>query len=65
MAGGGLFVSFDKVSDKSARVNLKAHIRNNSPKNETVTVSFTLKKKSGELAGEAYGKGKQPMPFRQ
>jgi beta-galactosidase len=52
VAGGGLFVSFDKVSDKSAIVNLKAHVRNNSPKNETVTVSFALKKKSGELAGE-------------
>ena len=32
MAGGGLFVSFADVSEKSAVVNLKAHIRNNSMK---------------------------------
>ena len=43
VAGGGLFVSFADVSEKSAVVNLKAHIRNNSMKGERVTVSFELK----------------------
>lgn len=49
VAGGGLFVSFDKVSEKMAEVNLKAHIRNNSLKNEKVMVTFALKNRSGEL----------------
>ena len=48
VAGGGLFVSFAEVSERNAIVNLKAHIRNNSEKNEQVTVIFNLKKKSGE-----------------
>ena len=49
MAGGGLFVSYADVSEKSALVNLKAHIRNNSANDKNVTVTFELKKKSGEL----------------
>lgn len=49
MAGGGLFVSFADVSEKSAVVNLKAYIRNNSMKGERVTVSFELKDKQGKV----------------
>ena len=49
VAGGGLFVSYDEVSDKNATVNLKAHVRNSSEKEVKVIVSFELKKKSGEL----------------
>ena len=49
VAGGGLFVSFADVSEKSAVVNLKAYIRNNSMKGERVTVSFELKDKQGKL----------------
>ena len=49
VAGGGLFVSFADVSEKSAVVNLKAHIRNNSMKGERVTVSFELKDKQGKV----------------
>ena len=52
IAGGGLFVSYNHVSEKSAEVNLKAHVRNSSGKNEKVTVSFELKKRSGELVKE-------------
>ena len=47
VAGGGLFVSFDKVSDKFAEVNLKAHIRNNSARSQKVNVTFDLKDKQG------------------
>ena len=47
VAGGGLFVSFDKVSDKYAEVNLKAHIRNNSARSQKVNVTFDLKDKKG------------------
>ena len=49
VAGGGLFVSFADVSEKSAVVNLKAYIRNNSMKGERVTVSFELKDKQGKV----------------
>ena len=47
VAGGGLFVSFDKVSDRFAKVNLKAHIRNNSARDQKVSVTFDLKDKKG------------------
>ena len=47
VAGGGLFVSFDRVSEESAIVNLKAHIRNNSAKSEKVSVTFDLKDRQG------------------
>ena len=43
VAGGGLFVSYDEVSDKNATVNLKAHVRNSSEKEVKVIVSFELK----------------------
>ena len=52
IAGGGLFVSYNNVSEKSAEVNLKAHVRNSSGKNKKVTVSFELKKRSGEPVKE-------------
>lgn len=53
VAGGGLFVSFADVSERSAIVNLKAHIRNNSMKGEHVTVSFELKDKQGKVIKQA------------
>lgn len=63
VAGGGLFVSFADVSEQSAVVNLKAHIRNNSAKGERVMVSFELKDKQGRVVEQAtrklaVGKGK-------
>lgn len=53
VAGGGLLVSFADVSAKSAVVNLKAHVRNSSESNKRVTVTFELKKKSGEVVKRA------------
>jgi beta-galactosidase len=63
VAGGGLFISYADVSEKSAVVNLKAHIRNNSKKNERVSISFELKNKEGKVVQQALkkvsvGKGK-------
>lgn len=49
VAGGGLLVSYAEVSEQSAVVKVKAHIRNNSVSNKRVTVTFELKKRSGEL----------------
>lgn len=53
VAGGGLFVSYDKVSDKSAIVNLKAHIRNNSPRKKRVKVAFNLIDKDGKIVQQS------------
>lgn len=51
IAGGGLFVSFDNVSEQNATVNLKAHIRNSSSRDKRVTVTFRLKNHSGTTVG--------------
>ena len=45
VAGGGLFISYDQVSEESAIINLKAHVRNQSVKGQNLTVDFLLKKK--------------------
>ena len=52
VAGGGLFVSYDKVSEAQATVNLKAHVRNASGKNCRVTVCFALKTPQGKVVKE-------------
>lgn len=48
IAGGGLFVSYESVSEKRATINLKAHIRNSSPDKRVVTACFELKDKAGK-----------------
>lgn len=53
VAGGGLFVSYDKVSEAQATVNLKAHVRNASGENCRVTVCFALKTPQGKVVKEA------------
>lgn len=46
-AGGGLFVSFDKVSESSAQVMLKLHVRNATSQNFKGTVEFELQQPDG------------------
>ena len=41
-AGGGLFVSFDKVSEQSAQLKLDAHIRNTSGKSFSGKIIYEL-----------------------
>lgn len=53
VAGGGLFVSFYNVSEASAGIKLKAHIRNNSSKSEKLNVEFILKDKEGNTVKSA------------
>ncbi len=48
VAGGGLFVSFDKVSDTSATVNLRSHIRNATEKAFSGVVEYTLLQPDGK-----------------
>lgn len=50
MAGSGLFVSYDKVSDTSAEIILKAHIRNDSKKNFKGVVEYELQQPDGTQA---------------
>ena len=50
MASGGLFVSYDKVSDTSAEIILKAHIRNDSKKNFKGVVEYELQQPDGTQA---------------
>ncbi len=48
VAGGGLFISYDRISEESAIINLKAHIRNQSSKRQKITIEFQLKEKEGK-----------------
>lgn len=47
VAGGGLFVAYDKVADASAEVLLKAHVRNDSRKAFTGVVEYELQQPDG------------------
>ena len=47
VAGGGLFVAYDKVSDASAEVLLKAHVRNDSRQAFTGVVEYELQQPDG------------------
>ena len=49
VAGGGLFVSYDKVSDKSALVNLKTHIRNELSTDFAAELIYELKQTDGKI----------------
>ena len=49
IAGGGLFVHFDKFSQDSATVYVDADINNDSLADEELEISFELKNKAGEL----------------
>ncbi|MGL4520682.1 MAG: glycoside hydrolase family 2 TIM barrel-domain containing protein [Phocaeicola sp.] len=48
IAGGGLFVSYDQVSDQSADINLKAHVRNRLNRPFTGVIEYILEEKGGE-----------------
>ena len=47
-AGGGLFVSFDKVSEQSAQLKLDAHIRNTSGKSFGGKIIYELYDRDGK-----------------
>ena len=48
IAGGGLFVAFDKVSDASAEVLLKIQVRNETKKAFTGVVEYELQQPDGK-----------------
>ncbi|MFZ4726356.1 MAG: glycoside hydrolase family 2 protein, partial [Paludibacter sp.] len=49
VAGGGLFVSYEKVSEKNAIVNLKLQLRNDQKVNFTGSVEYELTENSGKI----------------
>lgn len=48
VAGGGLFVAYDKVSDVSANILLKLHVRNAESKNFNGVVEYELQQPDGK-----------------
>ena len=48
VAGGGLFVSFDRVSETSATIRLKAHVRQAAAERFNGTLEYTLQQADGE-----------------
>ena len=49
VAGGGLFVSYDKVTEGSATVNLKLHVRNEQSTDFKGTVNYEFVQSDGTL----------------
>lgn len=49
VAGGGLFVHFDQISDKRADVWVKTELKNSTNRSQTVVVETTLKDQAGNL----------------
>lgn len=50
VAGGGLFVSYDMVSEKSAMLRLRVHVRNESDRKFRGAVSYILRERDGRRA---------------
>lgn len=57
-AGGGLFVWYTDVSDKSAEVNIKVQIKNEYSAEKEYTALFSVISRSGETVGESRAEGR-------
>ncbi len=49
VAGGGVFVHYDKISDKSADINIITEVKNNTGERQSVVLETTLIDKSGKV----------------
>jgi hypothetical protein len=47
IAGGGLFITYPKVNNQQAQINIKTHVVNQSKTNDIVTLTTTIKNKEG------------------
>lgn len=56
IAGGGVFVHFDKISEKSAQVYVNTELQNKDQHSETVTVETALTDTDGKVIRRASGK---------
>jgi len=56
VGGGGFFVSFEKVNEKEAIVNLKTQVRNEQKQNFNGTIEYELLQSDGKLVEIAFQK---------
>lgn len=56
VGGGGVFVHFDKISEKSAQVYVNTEIQNEDVRSESVTVETTLTDADGKVIKRCSGK---------
>lgn len=53
VAGGGVFVSYEKVSSKAATVNVKSEVTNRTGKAQSVTIENALIDKQGKVVAKS------------
>lgn len=56
VSGGGVFVHFDKISEKSALVYVNTEVQNDDARSESVTVETTLTDADGKVIKRSSGK---------
>jgi hypothetical protein len=56
IAGGGLFVSYPKVNNQKAEINIKTHVINQANTNNTVTLTTSIRNKQGEEVAKTNSK---------
>ena len=56
VGGGGVFVHFDKISEKSAQVYVETEIQNDNTRSESVTIETTLTDAEGNVIKRTSGK---------
>ena len=49
VAGGGIFVHFEKITDESAEVHVSTEVRNDTDRNRSITVETSLVDQEGNL----------------
>lgn len=52
VAGGGVYLSFDMVSEGKAEVNIKTHVRNESQRNSAATIVYELQQTDGKIVAQ-------------
>ncbi len=53
VAGGGIFVTYDKVSEKSAMVNIKTQVQNSTKQKESITIEQDIIDMQGKLISKS------------
>lgn len=56
VGGGGVFIHFDKISEKSAQVYVNTEVQNDDARSESVTVETTLTDADGKVIKRSSGK---------
>lgn len=53
VAGGGVYLSFNNVSEAKAEVNIQTHVRNEGNRNSAATVVYELRQTDGKVVAQA------------